>query len=138
MMHVAKHYVADTQAILWYLSGDKRLSQRARAAFRRSRDGYEQILVPSIVLVEAVFILQRQRVASEVIGQLLTLPDTPDAGITVYPLTAGVARECASFGPGAIPEMPDRIIATTARHLGFPLLTADPIITQSDLVTVLW
>ena len=137
-MNAAKRYVADTQAMLWYLSGDRRLSSQARACFRRSRDGYEQILVPSIVLVEAVFILQRQRVASEVIGQLLALPDAADAGIAVYLLTAEIARECASFGPAVIPEMPDRIIAATARYLRLPLLTADPAIAQSELVTVLW
>jgi PIN domain nuclease of toxin-antitoxin system len=133
-----KRYVTDTHAVLWYLSGDKRLSRRARTAFLRAKDGYGQIIVPSIVLVEAVFILQRQRVSSDVIERLLNLPDSPDAGITVFPLTAPIARECASFGPVAVPEMPDRIIAATARYLGLSLLTVDPVIAESELVTVVW
>jgi predicted nucleic acid-binding protein len=49
-----------------------------------------------------------------------------------------VAQAVADFGPVAIPDMPDRIIAATARALNLPLITVDPIIAESDLVEVIW
>lgn len=133
-----KRYVADTQVVLWHLGGDKRLSRRARTIFHDAQEGQVQILVPSIVLVESVYVLQRKRLPANVVARVLALPDSEDAAITVYPLTAGIARECNAFGPASIPEMPDRVIAATARHLGLPLLSADPIIAESGMVAIVW
>jgi predicted nucleic acid-binding protein len=42
----------------------------------------------------------------------------------------------ADFGPAAVPELADRIIAATARALNLPLLTTDPAIVASGLVKV--
>ncbi|MFO8084776.1 MAG: hypothetical protein R6U27_10710 [Desulfobacterales bacterium] len=36
-----------------------------------------------------------------------------------------------------IPEMHDRLIAATARHLDLPLITNDPVIRDSEFVEVL-
>jgi predicted nucleic acid-binding protein len=37
-----------------------------------------------------------------------------------------------------IPEMPDRVIAATAKHLDIPLITRDQVIASSDVVNVVW
>jgi len=47
-----------------------------------------------------------------------------------------VARAVRDFGPSAVPELADRIIAATARALNLPLLTTDPAIAASGLVQV--
>jgi predicted nucleic acid-binding protein len=47
-----------------------------------------------------------------------------------------VVRALSDFGPAAIPEIADRIIAATARALDLPLLTTDPVIGESKLVKV--
>ncbi|MDA8138271.1 MAG: hypothetical protein M0036_06395, partial [Desulfobacteraceae bacterium] len=36
-----------------------------------------------------------------------------------------------------IPELHDRLIAATAKHLDLPLITNDPVISKSKFVTVL-
>ncbi|MCX6028320.1 MAG: PIN domain-containing protein [Chloroflexi bacterium] len=131
-----KRYVSDTQCILWHLTGDHRLPKAARTAFNAAEEGRAQILVPSITLVEAIFLVQRQRVSASVLAQLLVLSDTPDANIYVVPLDVMVARAVSDFGPSAIPELADRIIAATARALNLPLLTTDPAIQESGLVKV--
>jgi len=38
----------------------------------------------------------------------------------------------------AIPDMPDRIIAATARQLGRPLITRDTDIHNARVVSVIW
>jgi len=48
-----------------------------------------------------------------------------------------VVRAVGDFGPAAVPELPDRIIAATARALDIPLLTTDPAVAASGLVKVL-
>lgn len=133
-----RQYVADTHALLWYLADDKRLSRAARRAFGEAENGHAHIVIPSVVLVEAVLLMQRQRVPEDTLRKVLALSDDPAANIYVVPLDVAVAREFASFGPVAIPELPDRIIAATARYLGAPLLTADPAIAETDLVQVVW
>ena len=133
-----KRYVADTHSILWHFAEDRHLSRRARKIFDSVEEGYAQVLVPSIVLVEAVFLAQRQRVSEEQVSQLFALSEDAEASICVVPLNVAVAQAVSDFGPAAIPDMPGRIIAATARALGLPLITVDPVISDSGLVTVLW
>lgn len=131
-----KRYVTDTQCILWYMAGDCHLPRVARSAFKASEEGRAQILVPSITLVEAIFLLQRQRVPKAAIAKLMALSEEADASIYVVPLDVAVAHAVSDFGPAAVPELPDRIIAATARVLDLPLLTTDPAIAESGLVKV--
>ena len=117
---------------------DRRLSRQARKIFESAEEGYVQILVPSIVLVEAVFLMQRRRIAEAQVSKLFELSEDAEASICVVPLDIAVAQAVGDFGPVAIPDMPDRIIAATARALNLPLITVDPIITDSELVEVIW
>ncbi len=133
-----KQYVADTHSMIWHLTQDRRLSRRARKILDSADKGYDQVLVPSIALVEAVFLVQRQRVPERAITALFALSEDQQASIRVVPLDMAVAEAVGDFGPAAIPDMPDRIIAATARALDVPLITADPIIAESDLVDVVW
>ena len=131
-----KRYVCDTQCLLWYMAQDHRLPKIARMAFDQAKEGATQVLVPSIVLVEAAFLAERQRVSAPLPNQLMTLTDAPDAGICITPLDLAAARTVRDFGPSAVPELADRIIAATARALNLPLLTTDPAIAASGLVKV--
>jgi predicted nucleic acid-binding protein len=118
------------------MAQDRRLPKIARTAFEQAKEGMTQVLVPSIVLVEAVFLADRQRVSKLILTQLMALSDLPSAGVRVIPLDLAVARAVADFGPSAVPELADRIIAATARALNLPLLTTDPAIAASGLVKV--
>lgn len=133
-----RRYVADTHSILWYLAKDRRLSKRARSAFQAAKNDRAQILVPSIVLVEAIFLMQRRRIPEAQVSKLFDLSEDAEASICVVPLDMAVAQAVSDFGPVAVPDMPDRIIAATARALNLPLITVDPIITDSELVEVVW
>ncbi len=131
-----KRYVTDTHCLLWFITRDRRLSRNARKFFEEAKEGRAQILVPSIVLVETIFLAQRQRVSEQNLVQVMETSEDANASICVVPLDMAVVRALKDFGPAAIPEMPDRIIAATARALGLPLLTTDPSIAASNLVQV--
>lgn len=132
-----KRYVTDTQCLLWYLADDRRLPRGANRVFRAADNGNAQVLVPSIALVEAIFLSQRRRVSAALLDRVLDLEDDPNASITVVPLDMEVVRVLNDFGPAAVPELADRVIAATARALGVPLLTVDSAIVESGLVDVI-
>jgi predicted nucleic acid-binding protein len=119
------------------MAQDRHLPKGVRSIFDASEDGRVQILVPSMVLVETVFLLQRQKIQQSVLDQLLQLPEDPDASICVVPLDMNVVQAVTDFGPASVPELADRVIAATARALGMPLLTVDPAIIESGLVEVI-
>jgi PIN domain nuclease of toxin-antitoxin system len=131
-----KRYVTDTQCLLWYITDDRRLPRAVNRVFSAVGEGRAQVLVPSIVLIEAIFLLHRQRIASSAVDQLLALPEDASATIYITPLNLAVAIAMSEFGPAAIPEMVDRVIAATARALNAPLLTTDMVIIESGLVKV--
>ena len=132
-----KRYVTDTQCLLWYMAEDRRLPRATRPIFRAAEEGRAQILVPSIVMVEAIFLLQRQRVVESVISQLMQLTEETTSNFCVTPLNMTVVQSLRDFGPAAVPELSDRIIAATARAFELPLLTTDWVIEASGLVTVI-
>lgn len=132
-----KRYVTDTQCLLWHMARDRHLPKAVRLIFEAAERGQAQVLVPSICLVEALFLLQRQRVPQTVVDQLLQLPEHMRASLRVVPLDMAVVHAVADFGPAAVPELADRVIAATARALNLPLLTVDHAIAHSGLVDVI-
>ncbi|MCW5856821.1 MAG: PIN domain-containing protein [Caldilineales bacterium] len=132
-----KRYISDTQCLLWYLADDRRLPRAARTIFTQAEAGQAQILVPSITLVEATYLLQRQRVNQEIMDRLLSLTENHNSSIYVIPLDLRVAKAVGDFGPAVVTDLPDRVIAATARVLDLPLLTTDASIADSGLVKVI-
>ena len=130
--------VTDTHAIIWYFSGNKRLPRKGRAFFEQAQIGQKQIVVPSIVLVETIFLMQRARVDEAIIQTLLSLPESPQNSIYIYPLNKAVVFALSHFGPAAIPELADRVVAATAYYLNLPVLTADSDMQESNLIQTVW
>lgn len=129
-------YVTDTHCLIWHLTKDRRLYKAARSIFQGAENGRDQVVVPSIVLVEATFLAQRHRLSDAIVAQLLNLSENDHQTFYVYPLDLPVVHTLSEFGPAVVPELPDRVIAATARALNLPLMTVDPEIIQSGLVNV--
>jgi predicted nucleic acid-binding protein len=68
--------------------------------------------------------------------QLLAALDDPRSNLTAAPLDLDVAKRVEQVGRDQVPDMPDRIIAATAVHLGLPLITRDGKIRASAVNTV--
>jgi PIN domain nuclease of toxin-antitoxin system len=87
-------------------------------------------------LIEVIFIGDRQRIPTSLVNRLFNMDEAANAAYQVVPLSKAVAVTARDFGPAVIPEMADRIIAATAKHLALPLLTSDTAILESGLVKV--
>jgi len=129
-------YVTDTHSLIWHLTQPRKLSSKIRRVFQEADQGQAQILVPSIVLIEVIFIGDRQRIPDSLVNRLFKMDEAPDAAYQVVPLSKAVAVIARDFGPAVIPEMADRIIAATAKYFDLPLLTSDTAILASGLVKV--
>jgi PIN domain nuclease of toxin-antitoxin system len=131
-------YIIDTHALLWYLTDDKRLGG---SASRILDDSKIRLLIPSIVLAEALFILESKPTLYDLSESTLLQEIEKDPRMEVVALDWEVlvkTLECK-----AIPEMHDRQIVATAmlaQKAGFDIaiLTRDGNITDSGLVPVVW
>lgn len=130
-------YVTDTHPLLWHILGDVHLSPTAQAIFADADAGLHQILVPSIVLVEAIYLAEKKRIDPAKLDRLFSLLDVTPANYLIVPLDAEVVRMLRTVDRAKVPEMPDRIIVATA-NLGVELVTKDRTVTAAGIVSTVW
>lgn len=129
-----KNYVTDTHALFWYLTHDKRLGRKANEAFQKAAKGEAIIWIPTIVMAELFWILEKQdrtNVFFELFEKLETAQQFEFIDFTITDVL--LFEQLAS-----IPEMHDRIIAGVAKKLDVPCLTKDEEILQGNLVKTIW
>lgn len=128
--------IGDTHAIIWHLLRSANSSERARATFNAAALAGSPIYVASISLVEVYYLVERGRVPQEVPSHIENaLADVTNA-LEFVPLNLDVARAVARVPRGAVPDMPDRIIAATALHLNLPLISRDRAIRATRIQTI--
>jgi PIN domain nuclease of toxin-antitoxin system len=117
--------VADTHAALWYLREPGRLSPDAILALQQAVAQSQSISVSSISLVEICYLIERARLPSAAMDEFVAVLVAADTPFVLAPVDFDVARAVERIPRGAVPDMPDRIIAATALHLGVPVVTRD-------------
>jgi PIN domain nuclease of toxin-antitoxin system len=131
-------YVADTHTLHWHLTKDKRLPSKVQELLDQTDAGQHRVFVPSIILVEIIYLVEKGRLEATLLQRLLSLITTVKGSYTVAPLDAGTAQALQAVPRDAIPDMPDRIITATAYQLGLPLISRDERIQKAGVVTVIW
>lgn len=128
--------VLDTHASIWYLRPSKELSATALQAIRRAVSSGKPIYVSAISLVETIFLVEKGRLPLEALQRLEAGLKDSASGLIVAPVDAAVADAVHKVPRTAVPDMPDRIIAATALHLGLPLVTRDQRIKSAGIKTI--
>ena len=129
--------VLDTHTLVWWVSGDPLLSERARAAIEHEQpDG--DIIVSSISAWEIAMLVERGKlVLSMDVGSWLSTVAQIDA-VHFLPVDVEVATKSVDL-PGDFHKDPaDRIIVATARKLAIPLVTKDDKIRAYAHVKTIW
>lgn len=125
-------YVLDTHVLVWYFTGNKRLPEELKNRIDQVRQQGGRLLVPTIVLGEALAVAAKGRVVLNFDQLYQAVLAEPEFEIVEFGL--GIFAEVLRIR--RIPEIHDRIIAATARFYGAHLLTKDGEIRVSDEVDV--
>ena len=130
--------VIDTNIVVWYFTGPKIGSVPAQAAIVNAQESGGLIYVPSITIVELTYLLEKNRIPVDVIDKLREALDDESTSFRLAELTRGVADDVQRIDRSTVGDMPDRIIAATALHLGLPLITSDGNIQKLTNVETIW
>lgn len=128
--------VADTHAIVWYLANDSRLGVNAKNTFAEAARNGDEIAFSVITLVEIVYLVERNRISSSYFTQLMRELDSASSVLVEESLSPMIARALTQIDALQVPDMPDRIIAATALHLGLPVISRDHKIQTSRIETI--
>ena len=125
-------FVTDTQALVKFMMGKKVIDDRSHQAFQSADKGEAIIIIPAIVLMEMLYLFEKNRID---IGLLQTEDLFKSQNYQYEPLSFEILKTASEIDD--IPELHDRLIAATAKYLGLPLITNDPVIRDSMFVEVL-
>ena len=129
--------VLDTHALIWSVTNPGMVSQRAAAALLHGIQEGEPAFIPSIVLVEMTYLVEKGRIFVRSFQEVLSALRDPETNLLVVPLDEAVALGCHRIPREVVPDMPDRIIAATASVLRVPLISRDRRIHACGL-DVIW
>src|SRR5438105_1553293 len=117
--------VTDTHGLIWYLENDTRLGSQARAIFEASDRGELTIYVSIICMVEIVYLEEKGRIPTNFKNNLDAILKAGTSGLTLVRLSSAIMDTLSQVSRADVPDMPDRIIAATAVHLGLSLISRD-------------
>jgi len=128
--------VADTHAAVWYLLSSPRLSAKAGSSIKDAIEAEAPVYVSAVSVVEVIYLVEKGRLPRLALERLMGELTSEDSGLVVAALDLTVAEALRRVPRDDVPDMPDRIIAATARRLGLPLVTRDGKIRSSGIETV--
>ena len=128
--------VADTHAVIWYVFDDSRLFSVARTEIDSAVANGERIAVSSISLIEMVYLVDKGRIAMAVFDGIFQALDDPNPLLLEVFCDRAIAQAMRLVDRQQVPDLPDRIIAATAVHLGVPLISRDGKIRSSSVKTI--
>ena len=123
-------YVIDTQALIKFLNGQKVINDKINEILKKAEEGKKIIFIPSVVLFEIGYLHEKGKVPIS----LKDIEDIVNNSINYVEERLSMSIIKTAFEIKDIPELHDRLIAGTAKHLNLPLITNDPIILKSESV----
>ncbi len=128
----------DTHAAVWYFAKSPRMSATARNAVNNAIAGGFVIILPTISIVEIVYLIEKGRLVPQTLTSLMQALKLPNSSFATQDLTEDIAQTLAQIPRSIVPDMPDRIIAATALHLNIPLVTKDHKIQALTSIQTIW
>lgn len=129
----AAEYVADTVALVLYL--EKRKSGAiAEQIFDSAENATTIVHIPAMVFAEILYLSEKKRITTTLTDALDLLKNSPN--FKELPISGAIIETAAQITD--IPELHDRIISASARHLNLELLTSDAKIQNSGFVRTVW
>jgi PIN domain nuclease of toxin-antitoxin system len=131
--------VTDTHALVWFANNQPdKIGEKARKIFTAAdrKDGSGLVMVPTTVLheISCLLISNKVKLNSDFARWVETLNN--HGFFQIIDVTADMVVSSHAFQ--AIKDPFDRLIMGCSELLEQPLLTADEVITDSNMVQVIW
>jgi predicted nucleic acid-binding protein len=130
---LADEYVTDTMALILHLE-NRRSSETVKAIFDSADEGKTTIHIPAMVFAEILYLTERRRIELDLIELEKHLKKFPN--YRESPMSLEIVKNGLHIID--IPELHDRLIASTANHLKLKLITNDLRIQASKFVDTIW
>jgi predicted nucleic acid-binding protein len=114
-------FVVDAHSLIWFIAQSPKLSDRAAQILRKAEQGEVEVLVPTIVLAETLYVSEKKRVPTD-IGVIVD-KIYQGRGFAIIPFDFMVFEAMREL-PAEL-EMHDRIIAATSQIYGARVITKD-------------
>ena len=130
---LASEFVTDTIGLVLRIER-RQLSEKMKSIFDSVESGSAIVYIPAIAFAEILYLSEK--------GRIHTSIDTVEDYLKKYPnykeysLNFAVIQSASEITD--IPELHDRLIAATARHLNRELITNDSVIQASAFVKTVW
>jgi len=128
------NFIADTHALLWYLTDDNRLSKDANLIFEETEKGEHLIIGPTIVLVESLDVIEKKKVTYDFDLVLQSIENNEN--YIIWDLDLEVVNQMIKIKN--VRELHDRIIVAVAKLCDAGLITKDGEITEAKEVNTRW
>ena len=128
--------VADTHTAVWYLFDDPRLSYAAKTLMESIRASRRKIAISSISLAELIYLVEKGRLSQTAYDDLRSAMADAEHVFVEAVLSGEVVDQMPRVPRSEVPDMPDRIVAATALHLGVPVISRDRRIRTSILQSI--
>jgi PIN domain nuclease of toxin-antitoxin system len=96
----------------------------------------DHIGVSAISLAEMVYLIEKSRIPANALVDLHAAIADPKSMLQHMPLDEALAMKMPEVSRQDIPDLPDRVIAATARLHGVPLLSRDGRMRSSSVATI--
>ena len=113
--------VADTHALLWWFTESPKLGSKASQSFAKCEAGELTIVIPTIVIAEALSIFDKKRIFFDFKRLFKQIHESEN--FILVPLDYPILQQMVDLKE--IPELHDKIILSTAKHLDLPIITKD-------------
>ena len=128
------NFVTDTHPLLWWFIDSPKISSNASEIFEKCELGENVIFIPSIVIAEALSIFDKKRVSFDFRKLFRKINESEN--FIILPLDYPVLKEMIELKD--IPELHDKIIASTARFLNLPIITKDETLRNFPYLKTIW
>jgi PIN domain nuclease of toxin-antitoxin system len=130
-------FVTDTHPLVYHLTGlNRKLGRRAKAVFERVNRGVDSLLVPFTVLEEIMLLSEAGKIGLRIPFREMILSMMQAENFDLGENDVDLLLEASALG--GIRDPYDRMIVAQARTTGFPLVTGDQEIQNSNLVRTVW
>lgn len=126
--------MTDTHALLWWFTANPKLGFGASQCFEKCEGGEFIIAIPSIVVAEALSIFDKKRISFDF--KTLFKQIHASGNFVLVSLDYAILEQMVDLKD--IPELHDKIIVSTAKYLGLPIITKDKGIQNLPFIKTIW